>query len=815
MIKMMVSKCLMTTLAAWIQYTREEKEDRVKMERFIRKWKNQGINKCFMGWTQYIAEEKKYRAIVKRFVMRMNSGCLIRCYSAWVNMIREDKNNKRIIAKFRVRMLNMEIAKSLQSWKEHVGLRLRMKYLARRIINRCDNSKILSAWIPWTLFVRWSVEQEEHAEKMKFMTEKEQEEEMKRLAQQNEHDELKNKLQREHDEMVAKLASMKEAEAERKQKAALKMIQHMMQGCLATTLNGWKQYVKTEKYNRTVMKRFAKKMQMAAANSALAQWIDFAKERKWLRGLLNRLLGGREMLMKSAGFKAWHLNTHKHALHSKHNDELETMRQQLMEAQSFHEEHKKSAAEQQQEMQQKLLKKMIFTMQNASLGRCFTDWVLTVNYRKNCRVLINKVFGKVTNRDISAGFNQWKVFLAWENDAAHRLAIVVDKRRNALKMMADNANRMHLKLSKTKQAFVKWMLATYTVTLSGRAVKRLDNFMLMFAHAFSSAKNITSLIVVACECLQSMIAGSAGTLMILDKKSQEMFTYKSGTERRNPLHQGILGFVGKTSQSIYADMFKDERYNPAIDDVMLARGESAEAGSNSKTWWGASMPKMDPGAGSPVVLCIPVRDYDGVTIAVLAAVRVHAASEGQSVKPFNPNDALALAVLSCYVGGHIEKLNGRSGQAPGAAQVMKAMPAGFGGPNQSAEMLSPMHNERSNMSSLMKKMEVKADTMEKQSSKMQFSSKNLEKRVAAMSSYAADLESKIGIGDSRARTTSYQSYTSDAASDTSTVASRGWGRAASTIGMGVAAENPTQGQASWQQHTAALQKLFDVEKSLK
>jgi hypothetical protein len=304
------------------------------------------------------------------------------------------------------------------------------------------------------------------------------------------------------------------------------------------------------------------------------------------------------------------------------------------------------------------------------------------------------------------------------------------------------------------------------VTLSGRAVKRLDNFMLMFAHAFSSAKDTTTLVHVACECLQSMIAGAAGTLMVLDKKAHEMWTVKHGAERRNPIHQGILGFVGKTSQSVYADLFKDERYNPSIDDVMLAKGESPSGSGGAKTWWGSNMPKINAGAGSPVVLAIPVRDYDGVTVAVLAAVRVHA-DEGHSVKPFNPNDALALAVLSCYVGGHMEKLSGRSrDRQVGVADVMKAMPEGVGDgqgqrqPQQARDaMLSPMHNERSNLNSLVQKMEHKASTMEEQASKMQYSTRNLEKRVAAMSSYAKDLEVKIGgaPGLARDRSVSYGS----------------------------------------------------------
>ena len=161
-----------------------------------------------------------------------------------------------------------------------------------------------------------------------------------------------------------------------------------------------------------------------------------------------------------------------------------------------------------------------------------------------------------------------------------------------------------------------------------------------------------------------MINGSSGTLMLLDKEANEIWTHKNGAERRSPMHQGILGHVGKTSQSVYTDMFSDDRYNPSVDDITLSKGES-NSNSASKTWWGSNMPKINSAGGSPVLLCIPVRDFEGVTIAVLCAVRSQVEETRGNVKPFNPNDALALAVLSCYVGGHMEKLGGTARRGRG------------------------------------------------------------------------------------------------------------------------------------------------------
>ena len=181
-------------------------------------------------------------------------------------------------------MMNMEVAKSLTSWKEFVGLRLRMKYLARRIFNRAFNSQLLSAWIPWVEYVGSLREREEREREMEFMTAAQREEELKRQADEEkqrarEHEleaearEREAEYEKERLEYEEKMSQMKEEEAERKKELGLKMIQKMVNGCLATTLQGGKEFVKTEKHQRFVMQRFAKKLEMRSANSAYMQWM--------------------------------------------------------------------------------------------------------------------------------------------------------------------------------------------------------------------------------------------------------------------------------------------------------------------------------------------------------------------------------------------------------------------------------------------------------------------------------------------------------------------------------------------------------------
>jgi len=400
------------------------------------------------------------------------------------------------------------------------------------------------------------------------------------------------------------MEAMKLAEANRKQQVGLKMIQKMMHGCLANTLQGWKDFVRQEKYYKTVMKRFAKRMQSRSALAALTTWIEYYKTRKWLRGLLNRCLGGKDVLLLSAGFRAWHVNIHRAALHEKHIDEVENLKAELESARNDHKLAVQSMMDEKQEMSQKLLKKFIYTMQNSCLGKCYSAWANYIVHRRHERKLICKVFGKVSNRETSAAFTTWALLVKNEREQNLRESSRYATVERALHVLGHRHHSMTLRQTNMKKSFVKWMLATYTVTLSNKAVKRLDNFLLMFAHAFSSAKSVNDILQVTTDCLESMINGSAGTLIMLDKKKQEMWTLKEKREKRSPMNVGIIGFVAKTSQSVYSSMFEDQRYDSSFDDVMLTKGDGSSRDS-AKTWWGGNMPKTHEhpsSGGSPVVL---------------------------------------------------------------------------------------------------------------------------------------------------------------------------------------------------------------------
>ena len=217
MIQMMKGKALTSTFMAWKQYAKDELADKVKILRYLAKWKNQGVSKCLIGWKTMIAEDKKYKTIVKKFVMRMNNGCVVRVFQSWIELVGENKRNKIVIERFRKRFANMEVAKAMGTWCVYKLLRKRARYLAQRILNRANNGRILSAWLPWIEFVHNAKLAEEREANLKFTSEKEQVEEKKRIAIEQEFASLQQQQLDETIKIKQMYEQLKIDEAERKQ----------------------------------------------------------------------------------------------------------------------------------------------------------------------------------------------------------------------------------------------------------------------------------------------------------------------------------------------------------------------------------------------------------------------------------------------------------------------------------------------------------------------------------------------------------------------------------------------------------------------
>ena len=104
--------------------------------------------------------------------------------------------------------------------------------------------------------------------------------------------------------------------------------------------------------------------------------------------------------------------------------------------------------------------------------------------------------------------------------------------------------------------------------LSAKDVDRVDNYMLMFAHAFNKVGQISSLFAVASVSVAHMVRGARGNLFLMDRKKHELFTVYGASVRRVSLGMGIVGHVARTGESVMVDMIMDERFDENVDGLL-------------------------------------------------------------------------------------------------------------------------------------------------------------------------------------------------------------------------------------------------------
>ena len=83
LIQNLINKCLTSTLNAWIKFTKEEKENRTKVKRFVAKIIFAAAAKCFVEWKEFLVEKKKNANIVMKFSARMKNSTVVRIVQTW------------------------------------------------------------------------------------------------------------------------------------------------------------------------------------------------------------------------------------------------------------------------------------------------------------------------------------------------------------------------------------------------------------------------------------------------------------------------------------------------------------------------------------------------------------------------------------------------------------------------------------------------------------------------------------------------------------------------------------------------------------
>ena len=70
-------------------------------------------------------------------------------------------------------------------------------------------------------------------------------------------------------------------------------------------LKAWQSWVSEEKRYRVVVARFLLKIKNREILGFFNRWVEMRQMRRWLRGMINKACGGKEMQAKMGGFRRW------------------------------------------------------------------------------------------------------------------------------------------------------------------------------------------------------------------------------------------------------------------------------------------------------------------------------------------------------------------------------------------------------------------------------------------------------------------------------------------------------------------------------
>ncbi|GMI31638.1 hypothetical protein TrCOL_g10739 [Triparma columacea] len=233
--------------------TRGGKEERVKMRRFLAKWKKQGVSKCFMAWERHVAEEKRYKVLVLRFMGRINNSIAFKALARWVEVVELRKHNRSVIGRFRSRMLNVTLGKSLRTWVEFRDSRRYARKVARRAFGRLVHGVKAEAFHIWA-------------------------------------------------------GCLGDEEIERRKVRAFKVLGRAINKQVGKGWDTWKAWVRERRREEGVLKRFSARMLRREVMKGFGGWREFVETRKRVRRIVRRMIGGMDEAWVKEAWGVWRGN---------------------------------------------------------------------------------------------------------------------------------------------------------------------------------------------------------------------------------------------------------------------------------------------------------------------------------------------------------------------------------------------------------------------------------------------------------------------------------------------------------------------------
>ncbi|GMI14592.1 hypothetical protein TrLO_g4427 [Triparma laevis f. longispina] len=208
---------------------------------------------------------------------------------------------------------------------------------------------------------------------------------------------------------------LKGEEYERRLQAATNAINRMRNGLLLRVFKGWCLFLTMETRNRALLEKFSKKLLLRSLYKSLEAWKQNTTTRKWLRGIVNRCIGGKSVSLKSSAFRAWKHNTidlgtvddlQKYS--SELEDKLSDYERRFMALESKLEMYKRNTDAEAVQHKNNTLRKTMYRMLNSALGSAFHEWHSNAKAWREQAKIIEKASRRWKMQGVMRCLNKWR-----------------------------------------------------------------------------------------------------------------------------------------------------------------------------------------------------------------------------------------------------------------------------------------------------------------------------------------------------------------------------------------------------------------------
>jgi len=649
-----VMKEVQVAYKTWAEFVIFEKRNEVIIRRIGMKMARGTYSRCFRSWVEALEqgreerkEQERLDGLLRKAGLKMMRMCYVRSFLSWVEYAKSRRRERNLLQKFGLRMKNKTLFSCFNNWSENAKAQRNLKLFCYRVLCRIANGNLHSAWSSWSLLVKTKrMEEEQRQQQLSLLSmaqarernntrragarfqkqqaesEEERRERLVRIAVSKIFSRALGKSFESWVDYVGRRGKARVligkvmrrllggktgaafrtwycfVEREKWQKNVLgKFLARMRNSKLYRVLKGWQSAAKESVRYKVVVGRFLKKLRNRKVHMSFNVWTEYRSRRRWLRGMVNKACGGMEMKGKMAAFAKFKQVVRDLKLLASFQGSKEEM------------------------------EKLKLAMQQAGEGGTRSE---EENAKLRVVATLARLFGNMSTRSDAETIRRRSLqyaFLLWSGGGG---------------------------------GFVRKKPQGFGESLAVADVERIDNYMVMFAHAFNNVNQISSLFAVAAVSVAHMVHGARGNLFLIDRKRHELFTVSGTSVKRASVGLGIVGHVARTGESVLADMIVDERFDENVDGLLgfesfTQTEKFVVSGGRNDQRFGVTQYGLLGGV-SPLLLAIAVRNCEGVVIGVLTATKMPVNEKSAGVENFGGEDCLVMHLMAQNIAGNIEKI---------------------------------------------------------------------------------------------------------------------------------------------------------------